>query len=316
MKHHLAVLGALCWLGCGAEGPIVSTGGGGTEASSAGSSGAGGAGEPGSGGTEGGAPDEMESDVIKVDEGDFSVGELPVTGNDAELPQIVRLTGPAAVTNGGTALLQVELSVPVASPTFVVGLRGDTGYHTVVGADPNADNVYEISVQVAGEATQTSLVLSVALMDEAGNVGPYQELEVELVRSGTGDVKITLSIDRLHDLDLHVIEPNGEEISYMNDASATGGKLDLDSGSRCEPSTANAENVFWPPSGAPAGEYVVSVHNFEQCSEGAIEYTVRVAYDNRETTYKGSFADGTAGEAVTADNVKEVVRFTRGVVSP
>jgi hypothetical protein len=217
------------------------------------------------------------------------------------------------VTNGGTAILHVTVAPAVAAPTFVVGLMGDSGYHTVVGSDPDGDGVFDISVQVAGEVTQRSLVLSVALRDDMGNVGAYQQVEIELVQSGTGDVKVTLSFDRVHDLDLHVIEPNGEEISFTNNASATGGQLDLDSGSNCEASAANAENVFWPPGGAPAGEYRVTVQNYQQCSAGAIAYTVRVAYDTKVIVFDGSFADGTAGEAVSANNLTEVARFTRGV---
>lgn len=333
MRRCVLVFGALCALGCGSDGAtVLGPGGAGAPSASAGAAGSGSGGrggEPGSSGTggsgeggtspeagSGGSAGAVGSDVISVDDGDFNTGEPPVTAGDGELAQIVGVTGPSAVTNGGTAILHIQLSPASESPQFVVGLVGDTGYHTVVGADPDGDGIYDISVQVNGEATQPSLVLTVALIDAAGNVGPYHQVEIELVRSGTGDVKVTLSFDRLHDLDLRVVEPNGEEISYTNDASQTGGKLDLDSGSHCEPNAANAENIFWPPEGAPPGEYIVNVQNFEQCSPGAIDFTVRVAYDNRVNTYRGTFADGTAGEAITANNVQEVVRFTRGVVPP
>jgi hypothetical protein len=325
MRHCLFFLGALCALGCGSDGAtVLGPGGAGAPSGGAGTAGGGAGGEPAGGGAGGapaeggsaGAPSQVGSDVISVDDGDFNTGEPPATVGGGELPQIVAVTGPPAVTNGGTAILHIELSPAVESPQFVVGLVGDTGYHTVVGVDPDADGIYDISVQVNGEATQPSLVLTVALIDAEGNVGPYHQVEIELVRSGTGDVKITLSFDRLHDLDLHVVEPNGEEIYYMNDASLTGGQLDLDSGSHCEASATNAENIFWPPEGAPAGEYVVSVQNFEQCTPGDIDFTVRVAYDNRVNTYRGTFADGTAGEAVSANNFQEVVRFTRGIVPP
>jgi hypothetical protein len=250
--------------------------------------------------------------VIDVDDGDFNVGQPPPPAGEMMLPQIVNVTGPTAVTNGGLALLHVELAPPVPSPVFVVGLDGDTGYHTVTGVDPDADGIYDISVQVAAEASQASLLLRVALTDGAGNVGPYREIEIALVQSGTGDVKVTLSWDRLHDLDLHVIEPNGEEIQFTNPSSATGGELDLDSGINCMPSGTNSENIFWPPQGAPAGEYVVTVHNYQQCAPGALEYSVRVAYDNVVNTYSGTFADGSASDGVTTGNVHEVIRFRRG----
>jgi hypothetical protein len=325
MRRFLFGLGALCWFGCGSEGATIIPGGAGTGEPSAGSGGSaagaagtgvggGGAGGVAGSGGSGGAPAEpSSSDRIDVPEGDFNVGAPPDADGGEALSQIVAVTGPAAVTNGGTAILHVQLSPPIASPTFVIGLEGDTGYHTVLGADPDGDGIYDISVQVAGEASQTSLVLSVALMDAMGNVGEYRSLTIAIIRSGTGDVKVTLSFDRMHDLDLHVIEPNGEEISFTNDASATGGKLDLDSGSNCMPSAANAENVFWPPGGAPPGEYIVKVQNYQQCTPGPIQFTVRVAYDDVVNTYTDSFRDGSASETATPANLYEIVRFVRGV---
>jgi hypothetical protein len=325
MRRFLFLLGVWGWLACGDEATVLPSGpGGSTNEPSAGSggspvaAGAGGveAGGGGAGGSAGAPANEEDSDVISVDDGDFEGGEPPPSEGGEALPQIVQLTGPTAVTNGGTAQLHVQLSSPVESPTFVIGLEGDTGYHTVTGADVDGDGTYDISVRVAAEATQASLVLSLALMDAMGNVGPYSSLSIELVRSGTGDVKITLSFDRLHDLDLHVIEPGGEEIWFDRKVTATGGVLDLDSGENCMPSPANAENIFWPPGGAPAGTYQVKVQNFQQCSAGPIDYTVRVAYDNVVNTYEGTFADGTASEVVSANNVREIVTFTRGVVPP
>lgn len=264
----------------------------------------------GGGGGMGGAPPD---DVISVDTGQFTSGEPPATGETPMLPEILDIVAPQAVTNGGTAILHVQLSEPIPTPRFVIGRMGDSGYHTVTGSDPDGDGIYDIAVQVAGEATEQSIVLSIALIDELGNVGPYRQVEIEIVQSGTGDVKVTLSFDRLHDLDLHVIEPNGEEIFYDNRNSSTGGWLDLDSGSTCEASSANAENIFWPPGGAPAGQYRVTVQNYQQCSPGPIEFTVRIAYDSVVNTYTGTFADGTAGEVPSANNVREIATFQRGI---
>jgi len=257
------------------------------------------------------APAPPRSDVVEVSDGSFTAGQPPAPAGGAALSQIVNVVGPPAVTNGGSAILHVELSPPVPSPTFVIGLNGDSGYHTVTGADPNGDGIYDITAVVAGAATQTSLTFRVALRDAAGDVGPYREIVIPVIQSGTGDVKITLSWDRLHDLDLRVIEPNGEEIRYTNAASRTGGQLDLDSGANCAQSAANSENIFWPSGGGPAGQYVVTVHNYQQCSAGAIDYTVRIVYDNTVSTYRGSFADGTASETDVADNPREVARFRR-----
>lgn len=258
-----------------------------------------------------------QSGVVNVAQGTFSLGPPP-PGADAGVappgssPEIVSLTGPEAVTNGGSVILHVQVSPPVAAPQFIVSVDGDTGYSTVAGTDSDGDGSYDISVEVSAEATQQSLVFRVALIGADGNVGAYQQLELELVHSGNGDVKVTLSFDRLHDLDLHVIEPSGDEIFYQRPSSVSGGKLDLDSGANCEPSPANAENIFWPPGGAPAGTYKVSVQNYQQCSPGAIAYRVRIAYDAVVQTYEGSFDDGTAGEIPSATHVKQIATFERG----
>lgn len=285
---------ALLVSGCSGNEPTVLQGGGGTG--------------NGSGGNVG----NLRGGDIDVPEGDFTEGSAPSTTADAGLTvEIVSVTGPAAATNGGTAILHVQLSASVAAPLFYVRLVGGTGFHTITGLDPDGDDVYEIGVHVAAEAEQTSLVLEVALTDGMGDTGPYHSVEIELVPSGTGDVKVTLSFDRLHDLDLHVIEPSGDEIFHERPSSSSGGKLDLDSGANCEPSAANSENIFWPPGGAPSGEYRVSVHNYQQCTPGAIPFTVRVAYDGVLETYEGSFADATAGEMMTTTNVAQVVTFRR-----
>jgi hypothetical protein len=260
------------------------------------------------------------ANVIQVRDGDYSDGPPPASSPastgaadagapSASAPQVVRVTGPASVTNGGIAVLHVEVAPPIDAPTFVVWHDGDQGYNTVAGADPDHDGIYDISVQVAAAASQTSLVLNVALLDAAGNAGPARQIEIMLIPSGTGDVKVTLSFDRLHDLDLHVIEPSGAEIYYQQPVSGSGGRLDLDSGAHCMPSAANSENIFWPADSAPAGEYRVSVQNYEQCSPGAIAFTVTVEHDGSVETFDGSFADGTAGETPTAANVVQVTTF-------
>ena len=250
--------------------------------------------------------------MISVRDGDFNDGALPDASADLALPKIVSLTGPATATNGGTAILHVEVSPPMASPRFVVQLENATGFHSVTGVDPNGDGIHDISVQVSGEADQTTLVLLVALLDSAGNRGPFQPIEVGLVHSGIGDVKVTLSFDRLHDLDLHVIEPSGDEIFYERPGSVSGGQLDLDSGANCQASAANSENVFWPPGGAPAGDYRVRVQNYQQCEPGDIAFTVTVAYDGSVQTFDGHFADGTAAELPGAGNVLDIATFHRG----
>lgn len=243
------------------------------------------------------------SAVVEVTHGAFVPGAAPSASPGSAdagvaLPRIVSLTGPSGVTNGGTANLRVTLEPAVVNPLFVISVDGDSGYHTVTGNDANGDGIQEIQVQVRSDARQGAIVIEVAPTDGKGQIGEYRKLELALVPSGVGDVKITLSFEPIHDLDLHVIEPDGSEINFAHPTSRTGGKLDLDSGANCTTSVANSENIFWPAGAAPSGEYRVSVQDFEPCDRGAIPFTVRIENGAVVDTYQNTFADLAQGKVI------------------
>lgn len=238
------------------------------------------------------------SELLDVAGSEFKPGATPAVNEAAGLSRIVALTGPSAVTNGSTATLRVSLEPAVQAPRFVVSVQGDTGYYSVAGTDADGDGVAEIEVQIRAGARGSSIVIAVAPTDGNGLIGEYSQLTLPLVESGVGDVKITLSFEPIHDLDLHVIEPGGTEISFLHPTSAAGGRLDLDSGSNCRPGVANAENIFWPPGAAPAGEYRVTVRDFEQCDRGPVDFSVRIENGARVDTYRHSFSDRAVGTSI------------------
>ena len=244
------------------------------------------------------APEPPRSEFIELTGADFKSGAAPAAMPAAALPRIVDLMGPSGVTNGGTVTLRVSLDPPAAQPLFVVSVQGDSGYHTIAGTDTNGDGIWEIEVQVRADAGGKSLVIAIAPTDGMGQVGEYRQIELTLVASGVGDVKITLSFEPVHDLDLHVFEPGGAEISFLHPTSPAGGRLDLDSGANCSASVANAENIFWPPGAAPAGQYRVVVREFEQCDRGPIDFTVRIENGALVDTYRNSFPDRAEGSVI------------------
>jgi hypothetical protein len=75
------------------------------------------------------------------------------------------------------------------------------------------------------------------------------------------DVRVSLIWDNRNDLDLHVIAPTGEEISFRNKVGACGGVLDVDRNVGGETLTP-VENVRWAKGAAPDGTYRVYVQNF------------------------------------------------------
>jgi hypothetical protein len=115
------------------------------------------------------------------------------------------------------------------------------------------------------------------------------------VQPHTGDVQITLEWYSTADLDLHVVDPNGDEVWFQNSQVASGGELDVDANGPCFTATSSPlENVYWPWGGAPSGEYEVSVHYYSECSgEGAVDYQVIVRVDGEVLdTYSGVISPG------------------------
>jgi hypothetical protein len=83
---------------------------------------------------------------------------------------------------------------------------------------------------------------------------------------GTGDVQVTLTWDSAADMDLYVMDPDGETIFWGNTESVSGGMLDVDDIGACEGGPGGGpENIFWPPGGAPNGMYAFQVDYFSTC---------------------------------------------------
>jgi len=82
----------------------------------------------------------------------------------------------------------------------------------------------------------------------------------------TGDLKITLMWDFQGDIDLHVLEPNRNEIYYHNPKdNSTGGYLDVDN---INGGNGSAENVYW--TNPPRGKYVVALFYYQPSRSSGI----------------------------------------------
>jgi len=91
--------------------------------------------------------------------------------------------------------------------------------------------------------------------------------------AGGGAVQTTLTWSSPMDLDLHVIEPNGDETYYGSRESSTGGTLDQDANAACgEAQPSPIENIFWPSAGAPAGSYTVAAVVYNDCGAADLSW--------------------------------------------
>lgn len=137
----------------------------------------------------------------------------------------------------------------------------------------------------------------------------------ERVKRAGGDVdaalRVSLAWFNTDDLDIHVVEPNGNEIYYGN----KGGKLDVDM-NVSSPVRDAVENVRWKGK-PPSGTYRVLVNNFNRREGKDVGFTVEMesAGDLRTFTYdrpvKGkvpviTFAVDRDGRVVNVESAPDV----------
>lgn len=211
---------------------------------------------------------------------------------------------PTGITGGSNAY---ALSADVPFDVVLVGVSGVEGrWRTDL---PEASDGVEVVVSFAQDAREGDVEVTFQVLDADDRASNFAVVPVRLLRVGTGELQISLSWDTATDVDLHVVEPSGEEIFYGLTESTSGGLLDLDSNAGCALDDVNNENVTWP-STPPAGEYVVRVDYWSACDEASTtSYVVTVRRGtSTPATFRGSFeaADETMGGL--GDGV-EVTRF-------
>jgi hypothetical protein len=91
---------------------------------------------------------------------------------------------------------------------------------------------------------------------------------------GTGDVQITLQWTGDCDLDLHVTDPSGAQISYGSPTSPTGGALDIDDIPNSGSLGNHIENVFWGAGTAPRGAYQTFANGYGTQTSTTCPYTL------------------------------------------
>lgn len=105
-----------------------------------------------------------------------------------------------------------------------------------------------------------------------------------------GDITATLIWNSKHDLDLHCIDPNGQEIYYprRKRRSRSGGELDVDMNAGGRHSLEPVENICWKKI-PPNGHYKFGVRYFSRGGGGAgsVPYQLLISYGGKNKVING-----------------------------
>jgi hypothetical protein len=192
--------------------------------------------------------------------------------NQAELPGTNSL-----VTLGATApeIAHRSSNNNVPSPHLVsTNLLRTNGPVTLIAVAPS-----DLVETPPGVAAAVNVPEAAALAQRLGEVG-----------AGGGDIQISLSWHNYNDLDLHCIDPAGEEIFFGHRRSVrTGGELDIDQNASLPYNLSPVENIYWPFGGAPSGLYHISVVYYAPHSgTDATEFMVRTVVRGQTNYFRST----------------------------
>lgn len=96
----------------------------------------------------------------------------------------------------------------------------------------------------------------------------------------TGDFRASLSWFNYDDLDLHLVEPTGEEIYYGSKVSRRGGTLDVDMNAGWGGTRTPIENIVYANRDRmPEGRYLLFVENYSKRETQDVGFEVEVEFD-------------------------------------
>ena len=229
----------------------------------------------------------------------------------------ITVTGNQTVINGGTLPVTISGGGPFTVVYMYVNARsaglangspgGVHGYYEVHLPSSQTSATVLLSFSQTLPLPQFQLLFAVS--GPSGPVGPFASLDTTAITVGTGDIQISLSWDVDSDVDLHVVDPSGEEIYYAHRQSVSNGSLDLDSNAGCDLDHKRNENVTWPTGRAPRGSYTVRVDYWSNCQAAQTNYTVRIINGSDAQIVTGSFTG--AGDQGGRGSGRLIGTFTR-----
>jgi hypothetical protein len=221
-------------------------------------------------------------DYFGVSNATYVQAALPISSTlSSTSPKVSDVQGSNYVLTGGSNIINFRSSNVVSY--VMVGIEGVDGYFKINEAALTkvSLNYYTFNLAISQTLVVQSIKFRIAYVDIYGLVSNYHILPASEIKAGTGLLQINCSWLTDNDVDLHVIEPNGEEIYYAHPKSANGGELDIDSHAGCFGEKVGSENVTYK-SGAlvQAGTYTVKINLYSACNvTGNTPVTVRARYE-------------------------------------
>lgn len=270
-----------------------------------------------------GCKDDSEEKKNPIEESYFTIEQA--TYVDQKLPEgseslLSGLQVNSSAIMGGSSIVRFSSSRELDN--VHVGVRGVSGYyqyHLNKVSATGGQFEYQL-VLILSQNLTNNFVIQISAATSEGTISKMiSSDDINVIEVGTGKLQVSLTWDKLDDVDLHLIDPNGNEIAYWMPYAVNGvftindwvdfwdlyedsdeemltlfqnfikgkglkviGSLDLDSNAACELDGVNNENITYEKD-VIAGTYSIAVNLWEKCTSGVIgsTYSVTVNYDGK-----------------------------------
>jgi hypothetical protein len=216
----------------------------------------------------------------------FVPGTMPAV--TAGAPRVDALNLETTAIWPGETDKPVDGAVDPSATAVAIALDGDEGYWIVPTGVPDFSAptlpTFDATASFAPTLAAGAYTLEVSAIDASGAFGaPMMQTLTALASSPSvttpqGALVVTLHWDTESDLDLHVVDPLGDEIFHGDPQTfeADGGieaQLDWDSNANCIIDGRRQEDVVWTGI-PPSGTYVVRVDTASLCGQAIANWTV------------------------------------------
>lgn len=242
---------------------------------------------------------------LRIERAQFVTGAPPPDdgGPKVESVEIAALTVWPGETNK-----PIQGALAATATAAAVDLAEDRGYWVIVAGVPDVSApdlpTFRAVATFSSALAPGARTLEIRAVDAAGRFGPavtrtLTDLDHPPADSPPmGALVVSLTWDTEADLDLHVVDPLGNEIfhgarSSAAEASSGPGTLDLDSNAGCVIDGRRQENVVWV-SAPPVGSYAVLVDTPSLCGQAIAHWRVGA-------TLNGSSLGRAAGVSLDSD---------------
>lgn len=232
-------------------------------------------------------------------------GSMP-SGDPNSPVYIDPFSGNTTFVRGGTNTFVGQIQGGAALG-LVVGFEELSGYFQVMSGSTDFSFFVTIGQDIS-RSSLTMVVIPILPQGEGSQGGLGRPLRVPctvLQDVGGGDLQVSLSWNTDTDVDLHLVEPSGEEIYYSHKISAAGGELDLDSNAGCNMDHVDNENITYQNVTPPSGHYIARVDYWSDCDVTTdISYTLTINLRGTPQVHQGTLTSaqvtgGGAGDGIT-----------------